>query len=144
MSNFLSVGLEVMRADGTRETYYGWNMKEIRGLEEAYHGYTGTLHVLGKVYEIENEFHRYTYNADNCIFRDYNEPLDEITELETDYAIAGYLWKTATEADEDSVCAYKDMAIDIFGDFEKWRAFAFWHMMKEFERDVVYLKEVTR
>ena len=143
MSNFLNVGTEIMRANGTRETYYGWTIEEIRGLEQKYHNYTGTLQVLGKVYEIENEFHRYTYDADNSTFRDYNEPADEITELETDYAIAGYLWRTATEADEDSVRAYKLMAVDIFGDFERWRALAFWHMMKEFECDVDYLKEVT-
>ena len=144
MSNFLNVGgIEVMRANRTHETYYGWNMEEIRHFEQTYHNYTGELYVLGKVYEIENESHRYTYDAENGIFRDINEELDEITELETDYAIAGYLWRTATEADEDSVRAYVLMAIDIFGDLEKWRAMAFWHMMKDFDRDVEYLKEVT-
>ena len=141
MENILNVGTEIMRADGTRETYYGWDMEDIKRLEKAYHNYTGTLHVIGKVYEIENEFHRYTYNEENCIFRDHYEPADEITEIETDYAIADYLWRTATEADEDSVRAYKLMAVDIFGDFEKWRAMAFWHMMQDFERDVNYLKE---
>ena len=143
MRNFLNAGVEIMRVDGTRETYYGWNMEEIRGLERSYHNYTGVFHVLCKVYEIENEFHRYTYDADNCIFRDYNEPADEITEIETESGIAGYLWQLATEADEDSVCAYKLMAVDIFGSFEKWRAMTFWKMMQDFERDVDYLKEVT-
>lgn len=144
MSNFLNVGTEVMRADGTRETYYGWEMEDIKRLEQTYHNYTGKLHVLGKVYEIENEFQRYTYNENNGILRVFSEALDEITELETDCTIAGYLWQVAIEADEDSVHAYKLMAVDIFGDFEKWRAMAFWHMMKDFERDVEYLKEVTR
>ena len=55
MSNFLNVGTEVMRADGTRETYYGWGMEEIKALEQAYHNYTGVLHVIGKVYEIDND-----------------------------------------------------------------------------------------
>lgn len=143
MSNFLTQGFDIMRADGTRETYWGWSLDEIKALEASRRGYTGTIKVMGKVYEIENEFHRYTYNEGNHVFRDINEALDEITELETDYAIAGYLWKTATEADEDSVRAYKLMAIDIFGDFEKWRALSFWYMMKDFERDVEFLKEVT-
>ena len=143
MSNFFTQGYEIERADGTREKYYGWTTSEIRVLEKAYHN-NDDFRFVCKLYEIENEFHKYTYDWKNCIFRDHNEPDDEITELETDYAIAGYLWKTATEADEDSVRAYRLMAVDIFGDFEKWRALAFWYMMKNFERDVDYLKEVTK
>ena len=140
MSNFLSQGYEIERADGTRDTYYGWSMDEIRAIEAC----RGSVYFRYKEYKIENEFHRYTYDEKAGIFRDFNEPMDEITVLETDYAIAGYLWRTATEADEDSVRAYKLMAIDIFGDFERWRAMAFWYMMKEFERDVDFLKEATR
>ena len=143
MSNFLYEGTEIMRADGTREMYFGWDMEEIKTLEQVHHNYTGKLNVLCKVYEIENKFHRYTYNAENCIFRDHNELADDITEIETESGIAGYLWQVATEEDDDSVRAYMLMAIDIFGDFEKWRAMALWHMMKEFERDVDYLKEVA-
>lgn len=143
MGNFLNVGIEVMRVDGTRETYF-WDLGIIRVYEQEFHNYTDTLQVVGKVYEIENEFHRYTYDENNGIFRVFSEALDEITELETDYAIAGYLWQVANEADEDSVHAYKMMAVDIFGNFEKWRAMAFWHIMKDFERDVEYLKEVTK
>ena len=144
MNNFLTQGYDIMRADGTRETYWGWSIDEIKALEASRHGYTGTINVMGKVYEIENELHRYTYNEKTGTFRDYNEPADDITELETDYGIAGYLWELANEADEESVRAYKFMAIDIFGTFDRWRAMAFMRVMKEFENDVQYLQEVTR
>ena len=140
MNNFLTQGYEIEREDGTRETYWGWSTDEIKAIESG----RGYVYFRCKVYEIENEFHRYTYNERTGTFRDFNEPADEITEFETDYGIAGYLWKLATEADEESVRAYKFMAIDIFGSFDRWRAMAFMRVMKEFENDVQYLQEVMR
>ena len=141
MHNALYQGYEIERADGTRDEYFGWNIDEIRNLEKGYHG-DDRIRFLGKVYEIENDFHKYTYNWICGVFRDYNEPSDEITELNTDDGIAHYLWNMALKADEDSAHAYKSIAIDIFEDFDKWRAYAFMHKLKDFERDANYLKEV--
>ena len=143
MSNFLSQGYEIERADGTREKYYGWNTSEILDLEKAYHN-NDRIRFVCKVYEIENEFHKYAYDWKNGIFRDHNEPADEITEIETAHGIAHYIWSQAIKADEDTVHAFKSMAVDIFGSFDYWRAMAFWHTMLEFDRDVEFLKEVTR
>ena len=141
MNNFLNIGYKIRRGDGTYERYYGWDCAEIAQLEKAYYN-NASFEIVSKIYEIENEFHKYEYDAELGVFHDFNEPADEITRIESDHCIAFYLWTQAIEADEDSVRAYKFMAIDIFGDFEKWRAMAFWHMMVDFERDVEYLKEV--
>lgn len=143
MGNFLQIGLKIRRADGTLERYYDCDYDEIKNHEISYHSIR-PFEVVAKVYAIENEFHEYEFVEELGLFRDFNEPADEITEIETAHGIAHYIWTQALDADEDSAHAFKCMAVDIFGSFEKWRAMAFWHMMLEFEHDVDYLKEVTR
>lgn len=140
MKNILYHGLRIRREDLSTEIYWGWTPEEIGNLEKAYHNVT-KFEVVAKVFEIENEFHRYEFLLDTGVFRDYNEVEDEITELETDHAVAHYLWTAATEAVEESTRAFNLMALELFGTFDKWRAMAFWHVMREFEVDAVFIKE---
>ena len=140
MNNFLNQGIRIRREDLSTEIYWGWTPEEIKHLEKEYHNNT-KVEVEAQIFEIENEFHRDEILLDSGLFRDYNEVMDEITELETDHAIAYHLWTTATEAVEESVRAYYLMAIEIFETFDKWRAMAFWHVMREFEADAEFIKE---
>lgn len=140
MKNFLNQGFRIRRSDMSTEIYYGWSPEEIKHLEKEYHNNT-KFEVEAQVFEIENEFHRYEINLNTGLFRDYNEVMDEITELEAEHAVAYHLWTAATEATEDSTRAFYLMALEIFGTFDKWRAMAFWHVMREFEADAEFIKE---
>lgn len=138
--NMLTTGYWIERADGTRDHYVGWTPDEIRHLEVMNHNNVRFV-LLGKTYEIENSFLRWEYNEETGIFREYNEGVDEILELETKKSIALHLWKMATERDEDDIRAVYLMAVDIFGDYQTWRDMAMIATLREFEQDEHFIME---
>ena len=135
-------GYKIRRVDDTTEIYWGWSLSEISNLESLYYG-NETFDVVSRVYEIENEFHRFELLEGSGTFRDINEACGDITEVETDIGIAGYLWNAAVEAYEDSAPAYYEIACDIFGGFAMWKAKAVQYIVVEFEADVRYLMEAA-
>lgn len=139
MSNFLHEGYLVKRSNGSTEEYLDWNLDEVKEIEKSKGKYDSNSTFV-KFYAIDNETHIYHYDDTTGEFTDYNEWADEYTVYNNvGPELAGYLWATCTEIDEESVRAFYMMACDVFGGYANWKANALSNMISEFQRDETYI-----
>lgn len=137
--NMMIKGYWIKRKDGTKDHYIGWSPEEIANLEAAHHG-KQPYEIISTTYEIENCFLKWEYTADGA-FREYNEGFDEILEFESKQDVAKYLWKMATESDEEDIRAVYLIAVEIMGSFQTWRDQALIATLKEFDADERFIRD---
>ena len=142
MQNRLYKGYLMVREDGTKQIYIGWEPNEIKAMEVIDHGYHGTLDFSRKYYSIANSFIHYEYNDEVLTFSEIDDKYDTIMEWTIDAfdSLANHLLTCATE-DEERAGAIVEIALDIFGSLEEWNKRALYYRITETEEDFRYIRE---